>query len=544
MLFAYIETNAISILHDPEPCAKDFIKYSSGNIFQTNFEQITFLIDKESPFQLFEDSSLKILVYGKIYNTTIEEIANLYRTNSYFNTFDYGTFRGHYNLFIYDKKERKLLLITDQFGLLPLFMYKYSSIFILTTEYESILAHPLPNSKINIEAILDYIYTGSLVNNTFFTYIYMLPSFSVHIIDLKYYTISRHRHLNCFSTSKNDSISYWVEKMTNDFREAVSLIANDQSELNIMLTGGLDTRLILANLTEEQRKKANFITFTVNGVDVNADTDIRIAKELAKQYQLKHQIVSLKEVDLWNNFSLDKFIEWKNYWRKHNNKKYISGLYGTEFLGAKGFYHLKDHAPFLFTNHTTVLRTFNALYKNYYLPKKNYLKGKELNSPNVYYDRLYQIHYYTRSFLSNIYGGLVGMWYQPFTFTKKLYTPFLDTKMLENYMCLPKEIIKKPYYLYNEIYKTSFSSFTKIPVNNTNCLIENSPFVLNNEGISPVDYKSFPIDDVLKLLSTKVSFPLFDLREIRRKENVRMKTLVLNFYLWLYGTFYPDKIII
>ncbi len=224
--------------------------------------------------------------------------------------------------------------------------------------------------------------------------------------NLELASISQNEILEKVNQRLSDSIQDWIEKYQIK-------AAN--------LSGGADTRLILAHLTQEQRESFQFITDKSPTLEEDNDKDVLIAKRLAEKFHLQHEIRSheIKEIDQDAVF----------YRTEPVTIPKLSGNHGGEILGAD---------------------VFGAMA---------FLKPQWKDSFNENYNFLVSQMFHP--FFSDIYnGGVYNHWTMPFRFHARKCAPFWDQGILF-LLSLLKEDQLSHYSFYAQVYRKYFSSFTK-----------------------------------------------------------------------------------
>jgi hypothetical protein len=368
----------------------------------------------------------------------------------------FSKINGNFAIAIWNQHKKELTLVSDKFGLSPLFIYDSFDAFIFCSEYQPILSHKSFNNSLNHTAIAEYFYLGfTLGTKTFFNDIHSFPAASILTID------NKHKILNTYTSleipiEKNKSISYYAEKINSSFRSAV----NQRKETihTCSLSGGLDTRYILGTLSPEDRKRFSFITYQSAHLTSYEEKDVICANILAKYFNLSHTLKRRPEHAFNGNYF--------DFMRSKIIQGCLWGHFGGELLG--GYYQ----QLFLYNR----LPETNDSYYNNILPSffsKQFIRKipdiTELCTYAKYHNQqkenqvsleqntwlLFAINILTRSFYTSIYKGVFGRWLYPrWFFMNHWRFPFLDQNFLTALLTVP------PTYLANNtLYLTIMHQF-------------------------------------------------------------------------------------
>lgn len=198
---------------------------------------------------------------------------------------------GIFSFVIYIKKDNKIFVARDRFGVKPLFYYKNKKKLIFSTEIKPILSL-IKKKKFNYRNILRYLITGKYfdTNKTFFQNINIFPQAHSEIIDLKnnqvlyrkrYWSLKVKKKLMC--NNFNEFYIKFLDKAKRSLK--LNLVSN--VKVAAMLSSGKDSNFIYKILKENLYP--NITTFTYGWKHKNYD-------EIKRLNDLKH--------DLKNNFKM------------------------------------------------------------------------------------------------------------------------------------------------------------------------------------------------------------------------------------------------
>ena len=252
-----LATSLKTILHRG-PNHSDINIYSDVGMAHCRLSILDLSSRANQPFESF-NQRYSIIYNGEVYN--YKEIKkNLinkgipFRSNSdtevILNAFIYwGTkfvkmLNGMFSFVIYDKKERKVFIARDRFGIKPLYYYYDNELIIIASEIKAILAYLNKKLKLNFQSIYQYFVFQNILNNqTFFKEIKLIPS-------------GCWSYFKCSKLDKIEFNKYWdIENVKINKKQKPSLIdsfleraveRNLVSDVDICsyLSSGVDSSLI------------------------------------------------------------------------------------------------------------------------------------------------------------------------------------------------------------------------------------------------------------------------------------------------------------
>ena len=263
--------------------------------------------------------------------------------------------------------------------------------------------------------------------------------------------------------------------------------------LGSALTGGGDTRLLLACLPDEWRNDLRFQTHNLQ------PTDASIARVLAKEFRLiEHKSFRpittdqvLRKAIIHDQIPLRRRSEWpclpvsKRFRQIQSTPTHVlHGRFGTEFLGFLCFDKSSLVGPPEDIDSTLLEKDGNFIFAKQDWPhplerlKALWRTLEEqrihlLTEYGIAFDVGYalQLQLFTRAFCCDIYGGLrKGSWFAlPYAFfLRNECSPFLDARLLRLLTCrVTAEQKSNPYEWYGDLYQVGVSnSYRSIPCNN------------------------------------------------------------------------------
>lgn len=251
-----------------------------SNIFEDDY--ICVLSDSE----IYNSQKLSLLLGAELQNDS-HLIGLLYRR---YDLLMFEKLRGQFSLCILDKKQQKLIIATDRFGIKPVVYYSCNDTFIFGTRIKTI--HSLSQSaihEIDYEAVVDYINFSAIPTpKTIFREIRKLPPghfLTVERTDMRpritqYYDIE-------YSTEIKDekyfikNLPDLVEKSAKDIVEYEIFMGR---KVGAFLSGGTDS----STLTGMISKIAGSVkTFSI-GFDEQGYNELYYARITAKHFNAEH----------------------------------------------------------------------------------------------------------------------------------------------------------------------------------------------------------------------------------------------------------------
>ena len=192
-------------------------------------------------------------------------------------------------IFIYDFKNNSILIINDQYGLVPLYYTKTKNRFIYSTKLNPLVKRQGYSYEFDKKAILDFFTYGHLTGQkTFIKEAFLMPPGSWLLY--KKGRITKGIYRNFFSVLSYYNKNNYDINPKHLFDLLSSSVSNrilNRNKVGVSLSGGLDSRAILGVLLK-QRSDIN--TFTFGNENCR---DVIIAKKISKEFGLKHRTVDL-----------------------------------------------------------------------------------------------------------------------------------------------------------------------------------------------------------------------------------------------------------
>ena len=293
----------------------------------------------------FEDEKYIIYISGNIFHKYLKNpdyikliIDNLGKEEEILNDFE-----GHFSIIIWDKKEEKLTIANDKLGLYPMYIYKQGEELFFSSDMDFLIMQS--KFEINHDALAEFFNYGyTLSNKTLLKDIINLEPGAILKFQKGEYKIQKYFSFEV-KKIRDKPDEYYIEKLNKAIEDSiVRRVTSD--EIMMDLSGGLDTRLILAYLLKHPVN----ITATTTYTKSEYERDLVYSKEIAKAYNIK-QIIRKDNLILYTHFSgikMDFFdkkflinIEKTSFKQPFNKEQKInyysddsifSGRFGSEVL--------------------------------------------------------------------------------------------------------------------------------------------------------------------------------------------------------------------
>ncbi len=192
-----------------------------------------------------------------------------------------------------DKKEERLLLFNDKFGLKPIYYSLWDGNLVFGGEIKAILQFPGIRKEMDLQALSDCFHYGFVLGDkTLFKDIRLLPPGSIleYRFEEKLAGVRSYWHLASLFEPGARSGGY--DEVVHLFIRGVRKRLGQKEHLGISLSGGLDSRGILAALKDAAQGMPSY-TLGLKGCQ-----DERLSRRMADLIGTRHEFVEITENDL------------------------------------------------------------------------------------------------------------------------------------------------------------------------------------------------------------------------------------------------------
>ena len=202
-----------------------------------------------------------------ISNSDTEVILSAYR--------EWGTgclsrFRGMWAFVLWDEQEQRLLMCRDRVGVKPLYWYFHDGLLLFSSELKALHQHPGFIKELDKTSLADYFKYGSIPGpHSIFKNVRKLEPGHFMFIDHKR-CITDIKYWNAYDQYKRGLTlrkeGFWDGKTDADVRDELESILHESFKLRmvadvpvgVFLSGGIDSSLVAAILTDESYKLKTF----------------------------------------------------------------------------------------------------------------------------------------------------------------------------------------------------------------------------------------------------------------------------------------------
>ncbi|MEO1049771.1 MAG: asparagine synthase (glutamine-hydrolyzing) [Bacteroidota bacterium] len=280
-----------------------------GTNFGIGFKRLS-IIDVKHGHQpyFYDDGNLVMVCNGEIYNykelrNELMQKGHVFKTNCDVEVIlplykEYGTafiksLNGQFAFAIFDKKDQKVILARDHFGICPLFYTQTDGRFIFGSEVKSILEHPLVKRKVNLTGLDQVLSFPGLVSpETMFEGICSLKPGHFIKIDAGEISIQEYWDLDypeISQCSDGRPETWYTERLEEELLKSVKYRLNADVPVGFYLSGGLDSSLI-GGLMKHLAPNTSYASFSIGfpGLDNQEIDERRYQRKMADYVNSNH----------------------------------------------------------------------------------------------------------------------------------------------------------------------------------------------------------------------------------------------------------------
>jgi len=222
-------------------------------------------------------------VLDDFWNQPAQTIAELYRDHR--DTF-LSSLRGSFTCLIYDEPKDEALLFSDRRASRPLFYARDDQGSILAApEIRDIVSVLQTEPKLNIGAAAEFLSSSigiSFSDHTLFQGISKFPQAGCLLIRKTYSEIRRYWNLHFSATEHCADEDFYIEKLDALLRQSLRRLLRIANAPFLFLSGGIDSRLVLAYLLSEHKCAIPIVTYKMSAGEGDDHTIARIIAEQCK----------------------------------------------------------------------------------------------------------------------------------------------------------------------------------------------------------------------------------------------------------------------
>ncbi|MFN3724739.1 MAG: asparagine synthase (glutamine-hydrolyzing) [Allosphingosinicella sp.] len=215
-------------------------------------------------------------------------------------------FNGMFAFALYDRKERKLLLARDRYGIKPLYIWQGNGQLAFGSEQKAITAMPNFSGRLDRRAMLEYFtFQNIFTDRTFIEDVHLLPAGHYATIDLgrerPQLTRTQYWDFHFVEPENPASDQEYREELDRLFRQAVNRQLITDVELGSYLSGGMDSGSISAIAAQSfpylKTFTCGFDLSSASGIELAFDERSK-AEAMSYHFKTEHYEMVLKAGDM------------------------------------------------------------------------------------------------------------------------------------------------------------------------------------------------------------------------------------------------------
>ena len=200
---------------------------------------------------------------------------------------------GSFTLVIWDEISKELLIINDRYGLRPLYYSTCDGCLLFGSEVKAIMQDETFKRIVDDRSVADFFSIGYILGNkTFFKEVELLPPASIMTYSKGAISNEQYWDFDFNENRENYPEEYYIDKLSKLILQSVERQMKGNHRIGIPLSGGLDSRTIVASI---HGKYYPLHTFTFG--KPNCD-DVRFAQSVSKKLGALHHFFDFKPDDL------------------------------------------------------------------------------------------------------------------------------------------------------------------------------------------------------------------------------------------------------
>ncbi len=406
-------------------------------------------------------------------------------------------FIGMWSFIIYDRKERKVFISRDPFGIKPLYIFKFNSNWAISSEIAAFFAIPDFKKTVQDKTLFDFVQHGVTdhTENTFYKEIQiLLPG----------------TYIESGVEKLTDPIQYWSPKIKTQkisledatlelrrlFEKTIQYHMRSDVPVGAALSGGLDSSSVVCGISKYFKDfPLQCFSYIPDRLDISEEkwidlvtqqTGFQSHKKRFSSDALLSEILQFTKVQQEPFVSTSMFAQYKVYElvNQHGIKVCLDGQGSDEILGGYHYYSVVRLAQLLKTLHLpSFFKLYSSSLKSGFLkPGRSLLDITGNLSPQL---KAYYLKYFSKR---NRYLNL-----NQFNLdTNNLYHPLFRSKNksnLKHYLTKSLTQTSLPALLrYQDRSSMHFSIESRVPFLNTELvqfvLSLNESFLISNSGVT------------------------------------------------------------
>jgi asparagine synthase (glutamine-hydrolysing) len=264
-----------------------------------------------------------------------------------------GRFNGMFAFAVWDRREQRLFLARDRYGIKPLYYYHHGDVFVFGSEIKAILQHPDVTARVCYPALGQYFtFQNIFTDATLFEGIRLLPPGTTLDVRLGRGDVPPPRRYWDYRFQDSPelvSFDECAEELHRLFRQAVMRQMVSDVPVGSYLSGGIDSSSIAAVAVEQVRRLRTFTCgfdlSSASGLELGFD-ERRAAEVMCNRLKTEHYEIVLHAGDMeevlpeltWHLEDLRVGQSYPNYYVARLASRFVkvvlSGSGGDELLAG------------------------------------------------------------------------------------------------------------------------------------------------------------------------------------------------------------------
>jgi len=210
----------------------------------------------------------------------------------------FGCLNGWFHGLLVDTQKRKLILFNDRFGVGRVYYYEGKDAFYFSSEAKSLLQVRPELRQVDLKSLGEFFSCDcALENRTLFSNIFLLPSGASWTFE-NVTLVSKGSYFSLDAWEHQDPLNQeaFFRAIEETFQGLLSRYFNVKQPVGMSLTGGLDSRMIMACL---DLLPGQLPCYTFGGI-AGETYDVRIARQVAEACGQPHTVLRLDQNFLSN----------------------------------------------------------------------------------------------------------------------------------------------------------------------------------------------------------------------------------------------------
>lgn len=236
-----------------------------------------------------------VIFHGELYHETGKKSDPEYILNRYLDNGDLFVkdLNGIFHFAIFDKKNHKIKLYNDHYGLQPLYYSINDQGILFAGDIKALITVPGVSKEIDLESFADLFHYGYILGDkTLFKGIKVLPAASIltyNIINNEF-IIDRYFNLEDQFLKKGEHHgNIAIDDVVQSLINSIKIRSKEKASLGLSLSGGIDSRAILSAIGEHSK---DIYTYTLG---LSGCADEIIADKIAAIANTKHKFLKLDQ---------------------------------------------------------------------------------------------------------------------------------------------------------------------------------------------------------------------------------------------------------